>query len=121
MIFQFFGTVNNPLTALSPGAADRRLTGNGGLIAFVTSIIRLVIIAGGVLVLINFVLAGLQYINSQGDPKIVESARDKMTTSVIGLIIMVGSIAFMAILGFILFGRWDAILNPVILGPGETI
>lgn len=90
----------------------------GGLIAFLSNLLKLVITLGGISVMIIIVIAGLQYVTSSGDPKKVASAGTKIYMAIIGLLIMVASFVIAAVAGQLLFGSPTAILNPQVYGPG---
>lgn len=109
----FFGNINPP-----PGV---NLYPSGpcgsGLIAFLSNIIRLGIVIAAVYAIINLILAGFQYITGAGDAKAVGQAGEKITHTLIGLLIIAGSFVLAAIFGLLIFGRADAILKPTIYGP----
>ena len=110
------GTVDNPLPTAYQG-----ITGNagspGGLILFLTNILRLVFVAAGLFAFINLILAGFQFMSAGGDAKAIEKAMGKIWQSLIGLILVVGSFALAALFGYLLFGDAGFILNPKIYGP----
>ncbi|MCX6726115.1 MAG: hypothetical protein NT052_02260 [Candidatus Shapirobacteria bacterium] len=91
-----------------------------GMITLFNNILRLLIVVGGIYTLLNFILAGFQFISAGGDPKKIEAAWAKIWQSMIGLLIIVASFALAALLGQILFHSPTAILNPVIYGPGGS-
>ena len=80
--------------------------------SFITAIIRFLIIIGGLFTLWQFLSGGLTYITSNGDKAKVTEAGNKITTSLIGLVIMVASFVIIAIISKILFGNFTAILVP---------
>lgn len=119
-----FGQVTNPLNTIAgedQGYGDLTGTGGsgGGLIGFISNIIKIITIIAGIYSMFNFIIAGLDYITSQGDPKGTESARNKITQSIIGLVIIVGTFAITALASRVLFGSYDAILRPTIYGPNN--
>jgi len=118
MLFQFFGQVRNPLNVLNPQGYGDVNTEGAGIIAFASNIIKLITIVAGIWAMFNFLFAGFTYITSQGDPKGLEAARQKIFFSIIGLFIMVGTLSMTAVLSKILFGEWFTILRPMIYGPG---
>lgn len=107
------GTVDNPLPPAYQGIAS------GGLILFLTNILRLVFVVAGLFAFINLILAGFQFMSAGGDSKQVEKAWGKIWQSLLGLILVVGSFALAALFGYLLFGRADYILSPQIFGPGQ--
>ena len=112
----FFGQIDNPLADSYGDVAAG--SGGGGIIGFISNLIRLVTIAAGIWTFINTVIAGLTYITSAGDPEKTASAWRKINMSLIGLAIIVSSFALAAIIGLVLFGDSTAILQPKITGPG---
>jgi len=105
------GTVENPLPSAYQGIAS------GGLILFLTNILRLVFVAAGLFAFINLILAGFQFMSAGGDTKATEKAFGKIWQSLLGLVIVVGSFALAALFGYLLFGNAGFILNPTIYGP----
>lgn len=112
MIFQTFGTIQNPLATFG-SYGDLQ---SGGLIAFLSNVIKLIIIVGGVWAFINLVLAGFQFITAT-NPDQIASGWKKIYMSLIGLGLLVGSYTLAAVIGLVLFGDPTAILNPQIYGP----
>jgi hypothetical protein len=107
------GTVTSPLTGnyASVGTKD------GGLGLFLTNVINLIFIAGGLFALINFLLAGWQFINAGADEKKITDAWSKITNSLIGLVVMAVSFIIISIISYLIFGKANWILNPEITGP----
>ena len=88
-----------------------------GLIAFFNNLIRLLIVIAGIWAFINLILAGYGFLGAGDDPKKMESARQKIWQSMLGLLIILGSFILAAIFGYLLFGNPAAILQPKIYGP----
>ena len=108
-----FGQIAPP-----PGvAAYDKAAGGMGLILFLSNLIRIVTIAGGIFVMINFLYAGWIYLSSSGDVAAHKKAADTVVYSVIGLAIIVGSYAAAALAGLIFFGDAKFIISPTICGP----
>lgn len=112
-----FGTIDAPVGVAKYNAAAGE---NGiGLITFISTIIRIATIVAGVWVMFNFILAGWTYITSNGDSKANSDVVNKITYSVIGLVIIVASYTLAALVGLVLFGDAGYILNPSFTGvPG---
>lgn len=109
-----FGTVPNPYTgpyAYTIGS------GQGGIILFITNILRLVFVVAGVFAFFNLIVAGFQYMSAGGDSKALGAAWARIWQSLIGLVIIVGSFALAALFGYLIFGDAGFILNPQIYGP----
>ncbi len=109
---QIVGQVQNPLEGTS-------YAGLSGVGLFITNILRLFFVAAGVYALLNFIIAGYSYMNAAGDTKKLSAAWSRIWQSLIGLVIIVGSFAIASLFGYLIFGRADFILNPVIYGPGD--
>lgn len=71
-----------------------------------------VITVGGLTVLLYFVWGGIEWITAGGDSSKIEKARNKITQSVIGMIILVGSFAIIGLINTLFFGNDFNLLNP---------
>ncbi len=103
-----FGTINPPTTGLSgkdPGQAI------GSLIQLV---ITTLIAGAAIYALINFVLAGYEFMSAGDDSKKVAGAWAKIWQTALGLAFAAGAFVLAAIFGQLIFGRWDFILKPTI-------
>jgi hypothetical protein len=108
----------------APQGVDRfnRLAGGGnpdtiGLLLFLSYVLRVFTIVAGIWVMINFFIAAYDYINSGGNTQAHTKVKDRLTMSMIGLIIIVGSYTIAGIIGLVFFGDASFILNPVLQGP----
>ena len=111
-----FGKINNPLTSVNSTYGG--LNSDNGPITFISNIIELIIVIGGLLALLNIALAGFQYISSQGDSGKAADSRNKIFNSFIGLAILALIYVIAAIISKVAFGTDDVIFNPKIFGPG---
>lgn len=112
-----FGTIQAPAAVAKYNAAAKSVTGSDiGLVLFVSNMIRIATIIAGVWVMVNFILAGWTYIISTGDSKAHSDASSKMTFSLVGLAIIVGSYTLAALIGLVFFGDATYILNPKLTG-----
>lgn len=91
-----------------------------GLIPFISNLIKLATIVAGIWVMINIILAGYTYITSSGDTAAHGKVKDKITMSIIGLIIIVAAYTITAIIGLLFFGDAGYILSPNISGPTSS-
>lgn len=111
-----FGTLNPPT-----GVAEYNATAGGiGIILFASNMIRLATVVAGIWVLFNIISAGFIYISSSGNAQAHQQVRDKITMSVLGLIVIVSAFLIAGLLGLIFFGNAAYFLNPVLFGPGST-
>lgn len=73
----------------------------------VGNLLNIAYVAAGIFFLIQVVIGGIQWVNAGGDPKNLESARNRITNAVIGLIIVVAAFAitliFTTLLGVNIF------------------
>jgi hydrogenase-4 membrane subunit HyfE len=110
-MFNVVGTIKNPLTKW--GTVNSQM----GIVLFFTNVIRLVFVAAGIYALVNFIIAGYQYMSAGGDSKQLTAAWARIWQTLLGLIIIVSSFALAGIIGFLFFGDATYILKPVIYGP----
>jgi hypothetical protein len=116
-MLQVFGgdPIRNPL----PPGSYGDLTA-GGFMSFVTNVVKTLIVFAGIFAFVNLIIAGWQYLASNGDPKATAAAWSRIYMSLIGLVIMVASFVIAAIIGQLLFNNPMYILQPRIYGPGAT-
>jgi hypothetical protein len=88
-----------------------------GIFIFMTRAIQIFTVIAGLFTFFNFLLAGYTYISSEGNAKAHEEVRNRITYSVIGLIIIVCAYTITALLSLLIFGDASFILNPKIEGP----
>lgn len=113
-------TVVGEITNTILPAPYQSITGKpGGLILFLTNIIRLFFVGAGIWAFFNLLFAGLQFMSAGGDAKAVSAAWSRIWQTLLGLIIIVGSFALVTVFGYVLFGQADFILNPKIYGPKQ--
>ena len=79
---------------------------------FISTLIGVITVVGSIIFIINFLLAALQWITAGGDSGKIQSARDKMVQSVIGLIVVVAGYSLVGLIGSIV--GLD-ILNPAMV------
>lgn len=113
-----FGIIDNPLPKVTGGASYGDV--KEGLPAFISNVIGLIGLIGGIAMLITLMLAGLDFISGSGDPKRIEGAWRKINMSLIGLVIIVSAFLVAGIAGQILFGSYTAFLKPKLFGPGAA-
>lgn len=107
-----FGTVDPP-----PGVDQFPSLVSGGPGVFFTIILRTLVIGAGLYALINFILAGYAYLSAGGDSKKISDASEKITLSIIGLLIAAGSFVIAGIIGTLVFNDPGALLRIRIFGP----
>lgn len=85
----------------------------GQLNKVISTIIGVMTAVAAIWFIFQFIIAGYQWIQSGGEKNNIEQARDKITNSLIGLIIVVSAWIVMGVLG--------GILGLNILNPGEIL
>jgi len=109
-IYSLFGTFTPPYNGYNNFAG-------GGPGAFISNIIKLIIVVAGLYTVFNFIFAGLSYLSAGGDSKKVALAGAKIWQSIIGLVIVVAAFVIGAIVSNILFGDPSKIFQINIEGP----
>lgn len=108
-----FGQVEPP-----PGLTNRfGLDPGGGFGALLQLVFNVLIVAGGIWALFNFLLAGYAFLAAGDNPKGVQDAWAKIYQTIIGLVFLVGSFLLAAVIGLLVFGEAGALLNPTIPTP----
>jgi hypothetical protein len=105
---------------VSPGTGWADNIGN-----LITSVLTIVMVVAILLVLLYLIMGGIEWITSGGDKGKTESARNKITSAIIGIIILAAAYALTQLVAYILGfnGLNDALENvPQINNPagGET-
>lgn len=104
-----FGTVERPDALAEFGTAE---TGAFGVLLQIA--INLLLAAGGIYALFNLILAGYAFLSAGNDPKKIEGAWAKIWQTALGLAFMAGAFVLAAIFGQLIFGDFDALLQPSI-------
>ncbi len=110
-----FGTVEAPA-----GVAEYNANAGGsniGIMLFFSNFLRLFFIIAGLIILYNFIRAGSDYIIHPGDTGMHAKVRERLTMSVLGLVIMVAAYSIASVVGLLFFGDAGFILNPTLYGP----
>jgi len=115
--------VSDVIGEIKPPAAVEDTYGvlgqGAGLTGFISDLIMLITIVGGIWFLINVLIGGFTLITANGDSKQLADFGGRISMMIIGLIIMVAAPLIAAIIGFMVFGDTMALLNPTIMGPGN--
>lgn len=105
-MLSIFGTINNPTKYPS--------TGGSGLFSFFSNLLKLAGVIAGIILIVQLIMGGYDYLNASGDPKKAEVAWTKIWQSLVGILIVSGAMVLAGVVGR-LFGI--DILNPTITGP----
>ena len=114
-MFKIFGPIENPLPNYGNIAPEG---GKPGLVGLLNNIIRLIFILAGLFAFFQLILAGFGFISAGGNPESVDKAWSKIWQALVGLLIVIISFLIAMLMGELLFGNPQAILNPKIYGPG---
>jgi len=82
--------------------------------SFISVIITLLVVVAGIFTLWQLITAGIDYINSSGDKTKVTQAGQKITTAIMGMVIIAGSFVIIALIGFLLYGDPGAFIYPTL-------
>ena len=88
-----------------------------GIFIFLSRMLQLSTVIAGLIILFNFIISGYTYLTSDGNPKAHETVRNRITFSIIGILIIVCAYTITGLIGLIFFGDASYILNPKIVPP----
>lgn len=88
--------------------------GDIGILVLASNLIQLLVIVSSLWVILNVVSAGYAYLSSGGKTDVHTKVKDKLTMSVIGLLLIICSYTVAGLIGLIFFGDASYILNPKI-------
>jgi len=114
-----FGSIDNPLRQLAPGASSLYTDNAGsgaGLIILGNNLIKLIIVVAGIYALLNIIIAGYGFLSST-EPKEIAKHWGKIWQAMLGLLIIAGSFVLAAIFGWIIFKDPTILLVPRFYGP----
>ena len=95
---QVFGTVTPPSQLGDLGTQP----GNIAIGLFLGRIVQIIYIVAGLVVVFMFIIGAVQWILSGGEKEKVEEARKRITSAIIGIILLALAAVILAILGGIL-------------------
>jgi len=112
-----FGEIKNPFQT---GEFDASVYSSvtTGLPKLLSVGLTMIAVIAGIYTLILIVLAGFEYITAGGEPEKIQKAWQKITQSLVGLLIIASAFAISAIIGLIFFGDVGFVFKPIIYGPG---
>lgn len=114
-----FGPVNNPFATLGGASGLTGSTNGSGLFVILNSLFKMAIVMGGIYTLWNLVSAGYGFMSAGGDPKAIQKAWDKIWQSVVGLLVIAGSLVIAVVIGYLIFGSANAtiLISPRLYSP----
>lgn len=105
-----------PIRGIGPLGLEGASPGEGGnlLARALSNVIGVMSFVAAVWFLIQIIVAGYSFINSQGDAQKIQEAQKKIVNSIIGLAVVVFSVTFLSLIGHLLhveFLQVDQIIN----------
>ena len=79
---------------------------------FIPAAIDLALVVGVLFFFVNFILGAIQWISSGGDKQALEGARSKITSAIIGIVIMFALFAVVSLISYFFGGL--SLINPTI-------
>lgn len=107
-----FGNIKPP-----PGVDKYSGTEGQGFFLLLNNILKFIIVAAGFFALLNFIIAGYDFMSAGGDTQKVNKAWEKIWQSILGLAVTAGAFTIAAVVGQLVFKDPGAIINPQIYGP----
>jgi len=86
--------------------------GNIGILVFVTRALQFFAVLCGLLVFFNILYGGYEYIVGAGKTDVHVKVRERLTWSVVGLILLIAAYMIAALIGLLIFGDPTFLLNP---------
>jgi len=96
------------------------IEGGIGIILFISNMIKLFTMIGGVWIIINISLAAFTYITGGGKADSSTKVNSYVSMSVIGLLLMISAYAVAGIIGLVFYDNAGFILKPTIDAIGGT-
>ena len=112
------GTIDKPEAVANFDTVGGIGEGDIGVLFFFSRMISYITVIAGIWSFFNLILAGYTYVTSSGNAQNHTTVRDKITMSILGMILIVAVYAIAGILGTVFFGNSLYFLNPTIEGPG---
>jgi hypothetical protein len=114
-----FGPITSPFGTLGGSASLTGSSQGSGLFAILNAFFRMAIVLAGIYVLFNLVLAGYGFMSAGGDPKAITKAWDKIWQSLLGLLVVAGSLVIAVVIGYLVFGANGAmtLISPKVYAP----
>lgn len=106
-----FGSIEEPVGV---AALNSQSESGIGLLLFISNMLKLATAVAGIWVMFNFITAGFTYVTASGDKGAYEKIGTKLSLSVTGLVLIVGTYTIAGIIGLLIFGDATYIINPQI-------
>jgi len=112
------GTIDKPEVIKAFDAKGNVGEDQIGILNFMSTMITYITVLAGIWTFVNLMIAVYTYITSSGNSQTHIKVRDRLTMSILGMILIVTVYAVAGILGTVFFGNSLYLLNPTITGPG---
>ena len=109
----------NPVLSENLGGNAEEAAEGTTFVNYFVNIWQAFITVGAVIVLVYFLWGAIEWITAGGDSSKITKARDRITQSLIGLLILVGSFVIIGFISNLFFGDEFSILNLQFTAPGE--
>jgi len=113
-----FGEIETPFKGGNSGFTDKYADVTTGLPLFISNIVRMITIVGGLWMFFNLLIAGFTYMAANGSQEQIAKAWNMIWQSMLGLLIIAVAFVITGIISLMLFGDVKTILSPAIYGPG---
>jgi hypothetical protein len=90
---QQLAAITNPILSGSAGADEAGAKSGSLFFEIISGILQFMMLLGALIVLINLLQSGIEWIGSGGDSAKLESARSRITNSIVGLLLLSASFA----------------------------
>lgn len=118
------GTFTPPSDVLAPADLATGAGATSKLESIISQVIGLLTVLGGIILIVYFIVAALNWISAAGDTGKIEKARNQMIQAISGMVILVAAYGLIGIisnfLGLSLLNPGNAILNIVQPGSAPT-
>jgi len=106
------GKITPPQGVIDYNIDSAQYGGRIGIVLFASRLLRIATILAGIWVMANFILAGIDFITNAGNTETMGKVKDRLTYSLIGIILVVSAYTVAGIIGLVFFGDAGFILNP---------
>lgn len=86
--------------------------GSIGILLFISNVLKFFAVICGLLVFFNILYAGYGYIVGAGKTDVHAKVRERLTWSLLGLLLLVAAYLIAALIGLLIFGNPTFLLNP---------